>query len=310
MAVNDKVSQSQYNNIRNKLVPVIGAGSGTSGWGQTIVSTSVAEGNTVTINEWTNLGYDITNAYKHISGANPSIASVAEGNTIRYSTTFSPASSAVPVTQYDQWADTIVASKYTLATGSAITTNKGTKTWSGTWNGTLAATVTVTFTSATAARYFFNSGGEIRFVSSRSGGNVTTQNTSWTSILSSAGTRSFGAVLPDVGTSPANGTNYYRCTANYQRWYTNTGSTPYSLNSYNISARTPGVSDNSTGTARTIEFYVEWKDDHVGIAGGFDQVDGTISLSVTTLEASQVLVPLSAGSFTVESPTVTVGNIA
>ena len=315
MAVNDKVTKNEYNNIRSKLVNVLGTGTGNSGWGMTIVSSAVAEGNTVTVNEWTNLGYDIINGYKHIAGTTPAIASVAEGGTIRYSTTFTPTSSDVPVTQYDQWANTIAASPFTVSGTSSITTNKGSSstTWPGaygsTWTVKVSCTVTVDFSTAEKARFFFNSGGEIRFAASRSLGSASTQNTSWTNLLSAAGTRAWGANKPNTGTSPADCTNFFRCTNSYAVWYATTGSTPYSSNTYRIQARTPDVVNNSTGTARRIQFLVEWIDDHVGIAGGFDQVDGTISLNVSTLEASQVLVPAAAGNFSVESPTVTIGAV-
>jgi hypothetical protein len=315
MAVNDKVTKNEYNNIRTKLVNVLSTGVGNSGWNMPIISSAVNEGNTVTINEWTNLGYDIINGYKHIAGTTPAVATVVEGGTIRYGTTFTPSSSDIPVTQYDQWANTIAASPFTVSGTSSITTNKGTSssTWPGiygaTWTTKVTCTINVEFSTADKARYFFNSGGEIRFTASRSGGAGSTQNTSWTNLLSAAGTQAFGANKPGTGTSPNDGTNFYRCTNAHGIWYSTSASTPYSLNTYRIKARTPDVVNNSSGTARRIEFLVEWIDDHVGIAGGFDQVDGTISINVSTLEASQVLVPASAGNFTVESPTVAIGAV-
>lgn len=315
MAVNDKVTKNEYNNIRNKLVNVLGPGTGNSGWNMRIVSSAIAEGDTVSINEWTNLGYDIINGYKHIAGTTPAIATVAEGGTIRYSTAFTPSAADVPVTQYDQWANTIAASPFTVSGTSSITTNKGSSssTWPGiygaTWTTRVSCTINVEFTTADKARQFFNSGGEIRFSSSRSGGSGSTQNTSWTNLLSAAGTQGFGGNKPGTGTSPNDGTNFYRCTNGFGIWYSASASTPYSLNTYRIRARTPDVVNNSSGTARRIEFLVEWIDDHVGIAGGFDQVDGTISVTVSTLEASQVLVPASAGNFTVESPSVAIGAV-
>ena len=63
-AVNSVIVQADYNSIRNKIIAVLGSGSGNSGYGQQsrIQSTAVAEGTTVTINEWANLRYDIINA--------------------------------------------------------------------------------------------------------------------------------------------------------------------------------------------------------------------------------------------------------
>jgi hypothetical protein len=79
-AVNSIIVQADYNSIRNKVIAVLGNGSGNSGYGQQarIVSTAVAEGTKVTINEWANLRFDIINAYKHINGSNPVTAVVSE----------------------------------------------------------------------------------------------------------------------------------------------------------------------------------------------------------------------------------------
>ena len=315
MAVNDKITQSEYNNIRNKLVTALGTGASDYGWGQTIVSSAMDVTKKVTINEWTNLGYDIINAYKHITGNTPAIATVAEGGTVRYSTALTPSAADAPVTQYDQWANTILSNRFTVAGTQSYTTNKGTtsQTWPGVygsnWVSRLQCTITVTFANSNQARYFFNSGGEIRISASQSGGSAIPQNTSWRNLLSAAGTRTFSATQPNTGLDPNDNTNFYRCTNAYSVWYSTTASSPYSLNTYRISARTPAVVDNSTGTASTIEFYIEWIDNHTGIAGGPDYVDGTFSVNASILTATGTLVPASAGSFTITEPTVTLGAI-
>lgn len=315
MAVNDKISQADYNGIRSKLINVIGPGSGNSGWGQATYSTPVAEGNSVTINEWANLGYDIVNAYKHIYGTNPVLASPTEGNTVRYSTTFTPAATDSPMIQFDTFANTIIANRFTVHSTQSFTTNNGSvsQTWPGTlgtqWNVKIQCVVTVTFTTDTQARYFFNSGGQIRFTSAQSGGSGYAQNISWRNLLSSVTDAAFGGGTPGTGTTPLDGKNFYRCTDQYGNWYSKAASNPYSANSFKVSARTPGVTNNSAGTAKTVEFLVEWVDSHVGIAGGPDRVDGTFSLNLSTLTASGVLVPVTSGNFVVETPTVSIGLI-
>jgi len=282
MAVNDKISQADYNSIRNKVVPIIGTGSSNSGYGQFVVSSAVAEGQKVSYNDWMKLGYDIINCYKHQQGTNPAVAVVAEGNTIRYSTTFTPAATDSPVTQLDSWANTVVSNKFTIAPSQSYTTNVGTvtQTWPGvygnTWSVRIQCTVTVTFSNADQARYFFNSGGEIRFTSSRSGGQNIPQNTSWTNLLSSVGTVAWGGNKPGTGTSPNDNLNYYRCSNIFSNFYSASASTPYGSNSYILAARTPGIANNSSGTASSIEFQITWNDAHVGDSGGPDFVDGTL----------------------------------
>lgn len=185
------------------------------------------------------------------------------------------------------------------------------------WNSTLSTTITVTFTTATQARYFFNSGGEIRFSTSRSGGTATSQNQSWTNILNnaSAAVPSFGAIKPATGLTPSNGQNFYRLSGSYTVWYTISGSSPYGSNTFRISARCPGVTNNSTGTARTIEFLLEYVDSYTDPGPGGppftdDLVNGTFNVAVTTLEATGALTPPALGTVTVETPTVTYGTWA
>lgn len=310
MPVNKIIQKADYNDIRTKVVNVLGSGSGNSGYGQVVISSAVAEGTTVTINEWADLQTDILNATMHQTGIyDVTLTSVAIGGTIRSSPTFQP------YEQYNGIADTLVTNRFIVAATQSFTTTKGTtsRTWSATssptnWKVKIECNVTVAFTTATAARYFFNSGGEIRFSSGRSGGAASAQNIAWTSLLSTAGTQGFGGNKPGTGTTPMTGQNYYRLTNTYTTaWYVAAASSPYTLNRYAISARTPAVADNSTGTASTIEFLIEWFDGYLdpGPTGPSDLVDGTITLAVTTLEASGVLYPVLAGNFVVESPTIT-----
>ena len=335
MPVNDKIRQADYNNIRNKVINVLGAGSGNSGYGQTVQSTAVAEGFKVSRADWGRLRWDIINAYRHIFGVNPVTVNPQEGNLIRYDTDFAPSSDMAleaPVTQYNTYADQLIANRLTVHPSQAATqaATPGSTSWPGIygnfWNVRISCTVTVSWTSAAAARYFFNTGGQIRIASSRTGGSSTTQCTSWTNILSSASTQTFSATLPNSGIDPNDGTNYFRCSDVYQLWYSVSGSSPYGGNTYRISARTPGIVDNSNGTASSVQFLLEYIDNYVDpgtvIQPGEaaprdpadfppgDAVDGTFSVAVSYLYATGVLDPPGTGNFAVEQPTVTIGAIA
>jgi hypothetical protein len=61
---------------------------------------------------------------------------------------------------------------------------------------------------------------------------------------------------------------------------------------------------NSAGTASSIEFQVEWTDNHTGIGGATEGVDGTLSISLSTLEATGTLLPGGSGNFQVTTPTI------
>ncbi len=227
-----------------------------------------------------------------------------------------------PTTQYDTFANTIVANRFNVDASQSFTTTKGTvsETWPGTygasWNSTIRSTIRVQFTSAANARYFFNSGGEIRFNSSRTGSTARSQDLAWTTLLTTAATKAFGGNKPTTGVGTLNGQNFYRLTSSFQEWTSTAYSSPYTLNRWRITARCRDVADNSLGTSADIEFQSEWIDGYVD-PGNFpgdtpddvDKVTGTFSLTVTTLEATGVLQPAGAGSFVVESPIVTVSAI-
>jgi hypothetical protein len=327
-AVNSKILQADYNDIRNKIVAVLGNGSVNFGWGQQarINSSAVAEGNKVTINEWANLRYDVINAYKHINGSNPTTAQVAEGNTIRYTSNFTPDTGSldVPQKQYDDWADNITTNRFTVAAGESAATGVVSASKTTSWISQCACTIQVYWTNANDARYWFNSGGKIRISASRSGGAGTAQNTSWTSLLSAAGTQNFGAVLPNANTTPNDGTNWYRTSSSFQTYYSATASSPYGSNIYQLQARCVDVPSNSGGSASQLEIRVLFTDPYVdpGIGSVFpgpqtattamfppdDLVDGTLTVNVSSLYATGIMVPASS-TFTVTQPIIAVGAV-
>jgi hypothetical protein len=245
-AVNDKILTADYNSIRDKLVSVLGTGSVNIGWGQQarIRSTAVSADSRVTVNEWANLRYDVINAYKHIFGSNPTTAEVAEGGTIRYTSSFTPDTGSldVPQRQYDVWADTITTNRFTVAAGESAATGVLSASKTTAWSTQCQCTIQIYWPNSNEARYWFNSGGQIRISSSRSGGTESptpgyVQNQAWTSLLSSAGTQQFGGNNPGTGTSPTNGLNWYRTTSTFQTFYTATASSPYGANNYQLQAR-------------------------------------------------------------------------
>jgi len=226
------------------------------------------------------------------------------------------------ITQYDTFANTLRTNRFNVGAGQSFTTTKGTvsETWPGTygasWNTTIRNTIRVQFTSAANARHFFNSGGEIRFNSSRTGSTSRAQDLAWTTLLSNAATKAFGGNKPTIGVGTLNGQNFYRLTSIFQEWTSTSYSSPYTANRWRITARCRDVADNSLGTSADIEFQSEWIDGYVDPGNYFldspqdvDKVTGTISLTVSTLEATGVLQPAGSGTFAVESPIVTISAI-
>ena len=308
------IRASDYNNIRNKIINILGSGSSSYGYGQLVKSAAVDETSRVRVLDWSNLRYDIINVWKHQFGTTASLANVfnnneanGDGNIVRANST------NAPYDQYDNIVNILTANRFGIHSSQAVTRTgpepetPWIKQYTGSWTTKLACTVTVSWTTATAARYFFNTGGEIRFTSARTEGTLplSPQNTSWTTLLTGAGAISFGGNMPGQGISGTDAQNYFRLTSTPTVWSTRTASSPYGSNTYTIKASSPDPS----GSAKTIVFLVEWTDGHIGTDGSLDTVDGTMSLAVTTLEASGNFEPAGSGTFSVQSPTITLTDI-
>jgi hypothetical protein len=223
--------------------------------------------------------------------------------------------------------------------GESATTGVVSSSKTNAWISQCACTIQIYWANSNDARYWFNSGGKIRISASRSGGVGTAQNTSWSSLLSSAGTQNFGAATPGVGTTPNDGTNWYKTTSTFQTYYTATASSPYGSNTYRLQARCVDQPSNSGGSASQLEIRVLFTDGYVdpgivpgatafptgtpvgsGTAGGGvqtataadfppdDVVDGTLTVNVSSLYATGIMVP-SSQVFTVTQPTIAVGAV-
>ena len=294
MAIGDFISATDYNTIRTKIFNVMATGAGNSGYGQTAFSSLVAAGNSVTKTQWDALRYDIYNALLHQTGSAAALTTVSVGDVVRYG-------ASQPNFQYNTFADTATTNRFDLGTGQFVTEAIDSKTYSSSWVNSLTATATITFSTAEQARFFFNAGGKIRFASARTGGSAEAQNTSWSNLLSGAGTQAFAGGLAGI--------NFFSLTNSYQTFYTTSGSAAYSANQWRLEALC-NVSSNTTGTANSITFRVTWIDNYTDSgAGGSpnpppgDLVDGTLTLTVDQVRPSGFLQP--SGTFTIVAPSTT-----
>ena len=293
-----RISRLDYNAIRAKVVEILGAGSGTKGYGQPIISNEVVAGNDITAAQWTDLKNDIINVKLHQDGTTPSnIASVSRGDVIFYGAGY-------PNTNYETIANTLEANRFNLPTNQSTTTIATTRSTTGDWSTQAECTLTVTFGTVNEARYFFNSGSKINFTSDRTGGTDLPQNSAWTYLLDSAGTVKFGA------STSTNTIHAYSLTDVYQTFYTINATSPYSSNFYKIEAKCD-VTSNAAATARIFTFKITWRDAYVDSYPAVfppDRVNGTLSIEIGETKPSGVLIP--NGTFTVVSPTYSITTIS
>ena len=207
MTSGTQILAAQYVTIQDKAQSLLGTGSETRGYGQTVQSADVFTGNAITKAQWDLLRYDIINIRLHQDGTLPNIASISVGDPIGYG-------AGSPNSNFDSLLETAIANRFRLDTSQAVITAKGSATYTSPWSTSLSATLTLTFADSNEARYFFNSGGKIRFTTSLTGSTVTPQYTAWVNILNSIGTRSFGADTDPLIT-------YYTLTNTFQTYYAN-----------------------------------------------------------------------------------------
>lgn len=331
--VNQKIRKVDYNSVQSDIDSILGTGTSNFGYGQPVLSNQVDESNSVTVNEYAALRFDIINAYKHLfNSLPPDVDAQTIGATVRFD---SAPPDAAPISYWASVVNSISTNRLALAvSGQRVTVNHGTTNFSSAWGASaplgspspqLSCQVDVEWTTSEQARHFFNAGGSIQFTSTRTGGSSSAQNTSWTTLLSTAGTRVFGGNTPGTGTTPSNGQNWFRARSTADAWSTSTASSPYALNEFKITVQTndsPTVSSNSSGASRKLRFILYWLDNHFPLGGdsdsgspvqpgvlGPDTVDGTIALTVQTVKASGVLEPTASGNFEISTPTVTIGSI-
>jgi len=164
MAVNDKIDKDDYNSIVTVINNVLGSGSGNSGYGQSVQSSNVSVSNRITVNEWNDLANDLRSIGIHQNGTTPSLPTANEGNIVKFNSTTEP---------YDRYltvANNFASTRFNLGAGQFITVNKNSQSRTFSWKNQVECTITIDFGTANDARHFFNSGGQIRINSTRTGG--------------------------------------------------------------------------------------------------------------------------------------------
>lgn len=148
------IQSTDFNNLigpnpgsgANLLNTTWATGSGTAGYGQTAIA-NVEVGETVSSAKWAALVGNTASAASHQGTSISSVSAPVSGGTITYL-------SAIPTNLAS-----IYSNRLNAATQGSTTSN--TATYGSTWSQALTFTHTATFANGNAARYFFNSGGQL-----------------------------------------------------------------------------------------------------------------------------------------------------
>ena len=297
-AIGTQIQASEYVAIQDTAALLLGPGTATRGYGQSVQSTDVFSGNAITKAQWDALRYDVVSIRLHQDGVVPAgVVTVAIGDVIGYG-------ASSPNTNYAILLQTADTNRFQINASQSIITAVGSAVRTTSWLSLCEFTLTANFSTADQARYFFNSGGKIRLTPTLTGGTTTQQYNAWVNILNSVATRSFGA-----DTDPT--VNYYTLTNAYQTYYQLSASSPYSANTFRLEAKT-NVANNSTGTATQLLLKVTLIDNYVDPYPDpsflpTDFVDGTLTITVNELKAAGSLIP--SGTFAITSPTYSLSAI-
>jgi hypothetical protein len=178
------------NTSSGTLNTVWSTGGTAAGYGQTAEGT-VTVGDTVTAAKWANLITKTANSATHQGTSITAVTAPASGNTITYN-----ANVTTNLT-------TIYTNRLNAATQGGTTVN--TVSYGSTWTTALTFTHTVTFANGDAARYFFNSGGQLKITCSHA------NSTAGINLLFNGLASNVGTVVmssPVTGTATISGTAY------------------------------------------------------------------------------------------------------
>lgn len=191
------IDATDYNNLTGgdptttsgRLNTVWATGGGSAGYGQT-AEANVTVGASVTAAKWANLVNKTANSATHQGTSITSVTAPSAGGTITFV-------SAIPTNL-----TTIYNSRLNAATQGSTTSNTATR--ATTWSSAITFTHTATFANGDAARYFFNSGGQLAITCSHPSG--TGINLLLNNLASNIGTVVMSA--PNSGSITVVGTSY------------------------------------------------------------------------------------------------------
>jgi hypothetical protein len=282
---NTLILASDFNALQSSAALVLGQGSGTYGYGQSVTSSQVSTGTRISISQWENLRNDLLKCIQH------------QTDTSYANNLTTPAANVTLASEiYDEYklvSDAIGPGRFALPAGQATRATINSAQRVASWNTVVSHTVVVNFTESTIypgtynSRYFFNSGGKIEFTASRTGGNSGSKNTSWTTLLTNMGTITFDYDTTSTsGQGTGSGIGFYDLTTSDQTIFTRalTSAESYYPNKYYINARV-----NDTTNRNQITFTIYFADDsgQPNPPWGTDEsVDGTLTSTVQTYRAT------------------------
>jgi hypothetical protein len=275
----------------NTLNATWATGSSAAGYGQT-AQANVAAGDLIAASQWANLVTRTASAATHQGSSITSVTAPVSGGTITYL-------SAIPTNL-----QTIYTNRRNAATQSSTTSNA--RASGSTWSSIATFTHTATFANGDAARYFFNSGGQLAITVSHA--NTTAGiNLLMNQLCTNVGTVVLSSVTS--GTATIAGTSYNGVTkvggggnaptistnSGYYAWSTSnanvfyqtasTGPAGYLSTNINIFVKTNGTVGSNGDVGNVITIYTVWDEIPNGLTVG---TGSTTTLTVRPPEVTNI----------------------
>ena len=301
----DKILSTDINTLQQDVEQTMGSGIGEYGYGQTVLSSPISIGQQIQKSHFDAIRFDIVNIYLHQFGTLQNFIEASKSIPIA-------AGAGDPINRYQSLINQLRNTRFDLATNQSsgailIDTKEYDSSVSGTWSSSAEAEITVTFSTATEARHFFNSGGKIRIFTELDTSSIaspTQQTNAWKNL--------FAGLNVDFGAGTSTLINYYRLTNSYQEYFAKNDSTPYSSNTYILSAKCD-VPDNSTGTAKIVTIKIRLEDNYadLGAPPPGDEVQGKLQMTLSEIKADAIA-GIKPGNtpFTITSPSYTMSSIS
>ena len=260
------ITAARINNLQSSIALILGDGSGQNGYGQVVTSLPVSNtGDVVEATDMNAIYADILKARVHQVGPGDiGIAEVIQNLNIVAEDTSSfidndgitsidPDGTKKGIVDFENLMTQVQADKALIHPSQAALEPGISSVRSSSWNGLIVHEIQVTFSSASARRFFFNTGGEIRLSANNTSAS-TPKGLDWSQLCSQVGTIKFSAESTVSTTGGGTSIGNYNLTASDQDIYQKIGSGTYSAiyagNIYTIKAR----SDIDTRIIFRVEF--------------------------------------------------------
>lgn len=240
------IEATHYNNFingSNQLNTVWSTGTGNAGYGQSAIS-AVSIGSIVTATQWASLINSLNNTLNHQSGSGSGISAVTAGARIDYLSTLATNINTAYTNRL------LYASSGSTTTGSTFspTATAG----EGVTYSAYVSERTVTFGSGDAARYFFNAGGRLQFVS------ISVSNNNGTARSADA------ATLLDALDYTFAASDYYALTTSYVTIDSSSNSGTYTGDYGHLDVKSNGVQGSNADKGSVITFGSYLYHEHAG----------------------------------------------